>query len=741
MIFFAGVFKMKRRDFLILGASASALGGIGGKTVSNGRCLDPDDRFFLENEHFSLTLSRKTGALSSFFVKRNRSELIGENRLIANFRICLPLPEYQCNYIDGMANSPVKIERAGNSIIVGFSGLSSPNGTFPLNLDYTITLDGDEVRFHARLANASQYPVSEFWFPRLGGWTGFNGRDALAAIPGYVSCRHETSLFRGFPRPRPFGGEAAEYSVDYPGMVMPWIDMYDTTTDTGLYFGYHDRIFRYSTWHLYLFPDNSGRPEDAWLSPAEACGEPVGLVFSHVRYPFISAGETYDTGDFIIRVHEGDWHKGSGFYRRWFMENFPFDKSGSWLRRQSAWFSSIIYQPEDRIVADYETYNRWCRDAEGLGINCHELIGWQKGGLERGYPEYYPEEKLGGREGYRRLLGSIKSRGKRCLTFVNYNILDSSTEDYPKKYKPLTHQDQYGNTPNWMAWGESTLLARKSLSVHRHVLASVVPELRKILEGYFLDRVRDGADAFQIDKMVVGSALDFNPMNTLKPDEALCEGMVQAIGELLAKCREINPDFCLASECVQDRMLPYIDVYYRNVSGSSIAPLRYVFPEWTAVAHISAPRDFRGINGAVLTGAVICMEPDCYQNTLADPKYRDLGNYLREVERIRHELGEIIFLGNYFEATEASVDEIPPSGGEMASGALRFAVHGDRKTNRRAMVVINNSRKTCAYRWKFEHRIVRCARVYAPFQEVRDSVKDAVLEIKPDGLHIILEEI
>jgi hypothetical protein len=27
----------------------------------------------------------------------------------------------------------------------------------------------------------------ELWFPRSGGWTNFNGRDALLALPGYQS--------------------------------------------------------------------------------------------------------------------------------------------------------------------------------------------------------------------------------------------------------------------------------------------------------------------------------------------------------------------------------------------------------------------------------------------------------------------------------------------------------------------------------------------------------------------------
>ena len=40
----------------------------------------------------------------------------------------------------------------------------------------------------------------------------------------------------------------------------------------------------------------------------------------------------------------------------------------------------------------------------------------------------------------------------------------------------------------------------------------------------------------QIDKLCVGSTLDFNPLNTLPPDTALCEGLVQGVARLYEKC-------------------------------------------------------------------------------------------------------------------------------------------------------------------------------------------------------------
>lgn len=388
----------------------------------------------LENESFRLAVEPRSGAISSFFVKAMDCEMIGEKRLADNFRICLPLKDYECNYIDGMLQSAPSVEKAGDTVTVHFAGMKSDRGTFPVDLTYTITLDIDQVRFRSKLINRDQRPISEFWFPRLGGWTRFGAdRSALLASPEYdKGCKHSVSLFKNFPGGKGLGSEGAEYSRDYPGsaMTMPWWSIHDSAANRSLYMGYHDETCRLSTWHAYLLPNATGSRTDAFLTAEQAKGQPVGLVFSHVRYPFIDSGETFESGEFILRVHEGDWHQGAKFYRGWFLEHFPFDKSGSWLRKQSAWFTSILFQPEDRIVADFKTYDKWCADARRFGINTYELIGWHKGGLERGYPEYVPEEKVGGIEGFRRLMASVHKRDGRVLAFVNYNILDSAADLY-----------------------------------------------------------------------------------------------------------------------------------------------------------------------------------------------------------------------------------------------------------------------------------------------------------------------
>ena len=499
--------------------------------------------------------------------------------------------------------------------------------------------------------------------------------------------------------------------------------------------GYQDTTCRFSTWHTYLWPDRSDN-SGSWLTNEQTGGGPVGIVFSHVFYPFIHSGETFESGDFIVRVHPGDWHGGSQFYRKWFVSHFSLDKSKSWLRKESSWFSCVCYQPEDRIVADFERYDQWAKDAKEYGMGCYELLGWDQGGIDRDYPIYKPAEQLGGLKGFKNLLDSIKKRGNHCLVFVNYNMLDQNTIWYKKELYNNLAQDQFGNA-SWVGyWGESTLLARKGISARHIARSSIAGGMEKILDNQLLPLVKDGAQGFQMDKVVAGYGLDFNPLNTAKPDVALCEGLVDAIARFSEKCRAINPEFCMAAEFGLDRLIPCFDVGYRNSWGYGISPLKFVFPEWTSCQHISAPRDFRSVNGAVLTGSVIVLEPDCYQGTLNQPLYHDLASYVQEVIKIRQQLAPVIFLGKYYDNLEAKVVAV----NQAQAWALHYKVWGNPARDERAIVIANDSSDSVQFTWTFSGKEVKQAMLYEPFAEPQIIQQGEPLTLKGVGLQIIVAQ-
>ena len=220
---------------------------------------------------------------------------------------------------------------------------------------------------------------------------------------------------------------------------------------------------------------------------------------------------------------------------------------------------------------------------------------------------------------------------------------------------------------------------------------------------------------------------------------ALCEGLVQAIDRLFKACREINPDFRSASEFGYDRLIPYYDVGYRNSYGNEISTLKYVFPEWTSCNHISAPRDFNGINGAVLTGAVLCIEPCSYQCSLDQPVYRDLANYVKEINRIRTDLSDYIFTGDYFDDQGGKI-EVIGSGDALNATGLAFKVHGNLKTGKRAIVVVNDAAEARKFKWTFTDRNVGEVVLYSPFNSPRTIKAGEPVEIKAEGLQILVEK-
>jgi hypothetical protein len=168
----------------------------------------------------------------------------------------------------------------------------------------------------------------------------------------------------------------------------------------------------------------------------------------------------------------------------------------------------------------------------------------------------------------------------------------------------------------------------------------------------------------------------------------------------------------------------------------------------------------------VLTGSVICVEPDSYQGSLKQPIYSDLADYIKEVERIRKLLADNIFLGKYFDNQFAKIQEYSKTGidngtdsgvkksnpGDMPgmnivtgtnlkpSGVLHYKVHGNLITDKQTIVVANDADDTRQYVWEFTDRKAQQATLYSPFEDPKTVMTGDVLTIKGSGLHILVEK-
>lgn len=233
----------------------------------------------LENQHILMTIDDISGAVCSFVMKKHGTDMLGEKRLRKNFSLRL-----RCGgAIDGMDYRVSSARQEGNRAFFCYQ-------VGEISLACTITLDGEKVFFESRMENGGDDVVEELRYPQLGGITNWaGGVSAKMTYAGYLNLPDPVPLFRKFPTAGA-GGEPACFALTYPGMMMPWQDIYDEETNTGLYLGYHDETYRYSAWEYVLHPTTSGNAEDSWIRGEEAGGEPSGMVFSHVRCPFLGKG-------------------------------------------------------------------------------------------------------------------------------------------------------------------------------------------------------------------------------------------------------------------------------------------------------------------------------------------------------------------------------------------------------------------------------------------------------------------
>ena len=174
----------------------------------------------------------------------------------------------------------------------------------------------------------------------------------------------------------------------------------------------------------------------------------------------------------------------------------------------------------------------------------------------------------------------------------------------------------------------------------------------------------------------------------------MTEEMLVTFREILAKCREVNPNFALASEIFWDRAFPFVDVSYVRMNDIDMnsPALRYTFPEWTSTICAESPGDFNVMNNGMRYGLVWAMQPRHYNDSMDEPLTRPLSRYVQELIRIRTKHKELLFHGRFRDTVGAEV---------KAGKDVRYSVFEGMDRPGKACVVVNygNEEATTEVSW------------------------------------------
>ncbi len=680
-----------------------------------------------------LRLADGSGDLVGLTWRSPHLELIQEPRLGENFRILLPRAGYEANYFRSTEQSGARIEPEAGGVTISYDGLRNAREQVPLRVRYHIRAVENSLQFSIEVDNPTAVPLAEVFFGVLGGQRGLVDRASTESlVPGY-QANNLPNLFTTF-RGGGYGGgnlgtRASVTGFTYPGsMAMSWAELFNRKANLGMYYADHDPETRMGALYFELHPfHKSAVVGDTWPTAADVpAGTPIGVKMGWVKFPYTRSA-TFRSAPVVLQVHRGDWHEGSRIYRAWFDRHFNVKRTPTWLRKEMAWQSVIISDPEDVVHYRFSDLPRLAAEARKYGVTTFEILGWDIGGIDRGYPQYTPNPRLGTRDEFRRALSEIRKMGMHPLIFANVQFADTSTDLWRARLHRYAVKGSWADDLAIMGWGYGTIGSR--FGFRRRNMTIVSPahqEVRELLLRQYVALASDGADGLQLDKTVVTSMLDFNPTLQTTPDRSIPESLLQVYREALARGRAVNPAFSVASETMWDRTFQYVDVSYMRMNEIDMnsPAVRYTFPEWTSTIFAESPGDTNIMNNGMRYGLVWAVAPLHYNDGMDTPLMRPLSRYVQELIRIRARHKEVLFHGRFRDTEGARV---------TAGPQVRYSVfEGPGK----AVVVVNygDTAEAATVTWPGQDKV----EIEVPFEKSAMATLPARVRIPPRTCAVIV---
>src|SRR5271157_2402045 len=687
----------------------------------------------------TLRLDSMTGNLCGITWKAPKLEIIQEPRLGENFRLRFPRPGYEANYFLSSQQTVSRIEERLDGVTCHYDSLRNAREEINVKAAYHLRAVEGRLEFSLEIENATELPLAEVFYGIIGGQNGLvNRQDTESLVPGLFS-NLSPDIFRGFDGGYGGGNLGIRYSAQgflYSGfdMVMGWTDFYNRHANVGLYYAYHDPEPRLAAIYYELRPfTKTAVVGDQWPTPADVPGgEPIGLTMGWLNFPYAKKG-TSRFGPVALQVHPGDWHEGSALYRQWF-DLFQVWRPPTWLRKEMAWQSVIISNCEDEVLYRFKDWPKLAADAKKYDVTTFEILGWNVGGIDRGYPQYTPDPRLGTPEEFRQALAEIRRIGVHPLLFANIQVADTATPLFKDKLHRFAVMGEWAPDYLLMGWGEGTISARLSLTRSNMTLVSPShPEYRKLLVDQLVERVKDGGQGFQLDKSGITGVLDFNPDLPTSPDRSLPEGVLRTYADIIDKTRAVDPETAIASEIFWDQTFVFVDVSYARMNTIDMPSpaLKYTFPEWTATICAESPGDFNVMNNGMRYGLVWAVQPRHYNDSMDEPLTRPLSRYVQELIRIRSKHKDVLFFGRFRDT----------QGADVKGGAnVRYSVFEGMDQPGKACVVVNfgNEMETAEVTWPGGEGSQ--VEVLIPFQPDTIQTLPATIRLAPRTCAVIAQK-
>jgi hypothetical protein len=636
----------------------------------------------LENDKIRLAFDDR-GALAELVDKQSAPQHnLVSNRLPGFWKLIFHRGRAYENVVEPEAQ-PYRFQRDHGRLEIFVDKLRYETEILDISLHFTVRLEGDEVRWTARVENRSPVTIVDFFFPQIGGIQSLGDAASSDDLiwPSHAGIRVRN--VKGAMGPRIDGLAAIDEPVNavanqhldltYPGGAsMAW---YEFTNDRrGIYFGSYDERF-----------------QSGFLRVSRLFEAGGSLQFSFAKLLFLRQGETWTSGDYVVSPHPGTWHIGARKYRTWADRWFRPQPRPDWVERMKGMLLVILRQQYGDRMWSYRDLPQLYEEAQKNGLDTVALFGWTEAGHDNQYPVYKPDPEMGGEQALRQGLAEIARRGGNSILYIQGHLMDPTTEFYRREGQRYAARTIWGS-PYYEQYNkshESAFLRTFS----RKLFAPVCPGYAG-WEKVMLDGGRQllgyGPTALIYDQIGGISAYPcFDNGRGERESEAFSAGRRKLLETLRAGLKKDFPNFGFMTEHFTDAYAHYVDFLHGAGNGFQLAGegfpqmSRYTFPEVIMTQRHAAPRpDRKQVNFALAYGFRFELEVRYRADvrTILREEKPHLREYLRKVSQLRDRYWDLL--------TGTFLDDRGLMNRNLALTATLFARGG-----RRAVVVWNNTAK------------------------------------------------
>ena len=532
-----------------------------------------------------------SGAVQSAVRAGEQFDLVAGGGHGGLLRLALPLQGYGSHYLETGSHGDPAVERLPDGLRLVFPQLASDHVSVPVRVELELRSALEGLVVSASVHNGSDLPIPQVAFPQLLGLAGLPGDEAArvglrASAAGHppriavtgsdetrlrlsrgtvwplrqLSMRPDDASFLETPLQRYYGYGAFEFS-------MKWLDFGDSRGGLTLY----SRDPRYAAQGLLVERPDRGRDE-------------VNLRWLH--FPTIAPGESWESGDFVVLMHDGDWHAGARAFQEFAADAYPSDAPQhirEALGIRTVW-PAIRHAPPNFTIDELPAYAEEIADPDlGLAELC-VWHWWEKNGLP-----VILDPRLGTEDDLRDALARCRELGVPVSLFVSHHLL-RDTDETPEEWKHLNAAGQPVQD-DW-TYGRDFLpkFHIPFMGTHAMLRGSLLaPGLREAILAEHERILGLGATSTSWDQFWSWFEPNYNASADGEPDE---EGdrLLEVGRALHALVRRNNPHGTFSGEMITEQKVPMLDYTWdwrNSVDLDEDAPFRYVFPQVRLNANVN----------------------------------------------------------------------------------------------------------------------------------------------------------